>query len=153
MNLTLIVLLMLAAGYFIGKRSEKRHYQSIIVREKELSGLPAIASRMPPEDAMYQQHLVQGNIVVASDYFKSFLGELIKLFGGPVVPYEALLDRGRREALLRMKAAALEQQAQFVFNVKFETTTIGEGWLRSVEVLAYGTALSPKGSVNNATLV
>ncbi len=139
----LFFIALLLLGYIFGRRSEKRHYRSIIEREEALRDLPAIASRFPPKDAAYRQQLVQGNVVVASDFFKTFLAGLINLFGGSVVSYEALLDRARREALLRMKAEAQKQQAQLIFNVKFETTTIGEGRARSVEVLAYGTALTP----------
>lgn len=143
MSEVLLFIALVILGYTFGRRSEKRHYQSIIKRENELQSLPAIASRMPPKDGLYEQQLVQGNVVVASDFFKSFLAGLIDLFGGSVVSYEALLDRGRREALLRMKVAAKEQHAKLIFNVKFETTTIGDGWAQSVEVLAYGTALTP----------
>lgn len=56
-----------------------------------------------------------------------------------------MLDRGRREALLRMKAQAAGQGANAVFNIKLETSSLsqtdnGKGALGTVEVLAYGTA-------------
>ncbi|MFT6733724.1 MAG: hypothetical protein ACJAS9_001914 [Polaribacter sp.] len=37
------------------------------------------------------------------DYFKRFLAGLRNIFGGRVVTYESLVDRARREAILRMK--------------------------------------------------
>jgi uncharacterized protein YbjQ (UPF0145 family) len=55
-----------------------------------------------------------------------------------------LLDRARREAILRMKDTARRRGAQMVFNVKIETVSISKGRrdaVGSVEVLAYGTAL------------
>ena len=69
--------ILLLIGFGFGQVNERRHYRSIKKREEQLSGLPAIASRHPPVDRQYQQHLVSGNVVVASDYFKSFLASLV----------------------------------------------------------------------------
>lgn len=141
-------LVLLVVGYAFGSLAERRHYRSIQKQEVELNVLPAIASRYPPVDKPYQQQLVVGNVVIASDYFKSFLAGLVNFFGGAVVSYESLLDRARREALLRMKKQAKAVGAEYVFNVKYETTAVGGGRLASIEVLAYGTALTPhKGAV------
>lgn len=135
-------LLLLVIGYGFGRINERRHYRSIRKREQQLVSLPAIASRHPPVDKRYQQQLVSGNVVVASDYFKSFLASLVNVFGGQVKSFETLLDRGRREALLRLKEQALQQRATSVFNVKYETVRVG-GRVTTIEVLAYGTALIP----------
>ena len=90
-----------------------------------------------------------GGVVVASDYFKSFLAGLVNFFGGAVVSYESLIDRARREAMLRMKAEAKVLEAELIFNVKFETMTVGSGRTASVEVLAYGTALVPGKNIDS----
>jgi len=70
---------------------------------------------------------------------------LYLLIGGRVKPYESLLERGRREALLRMKEQALALNANLIVNVKIETAAISKGataqQIGCVEVLAYGTAL------------
>jgi len=136
-------LLALVLGYSFGKRAERKHLRSIIERENTMNKLPAIASRYPPNEPAYQQQLVAGNVVVASDYFKSFVAGLIGIFGGRVTPFESLLDRGRREAILRMKNEASQINAELVFNVKLETTRIATGRVGAIEVLAYGTALTP----------
>jgi uncharacterized protein YbjQ (UPF0145 family) len=133
----------LVLGYSFGKAAERKHLRSIIKRENTMNQLPAIASRYPPDDPAYKQHLVAGNVVVASDYFKSFVAGLIGIFGGRVTPFESLLDRGRREAILRMKQEAEKINAELVFNVKLETTRIATGRVGAIEVLAYGTALTP----------
>lgn len=141
-----IFLTLLALGYGFGQYAEKKHYQSIIGREADYNALPAIASRRPPTDVPYEQLLVTGNVVVSVDYFKRFLAVLRNLFGGRVTSYETLIDRARREALLRMKAQARSLGARMVFNVKYETASISKGQgnaIGSVEVLAYGTALIP----------
>ncbi len=134
---------LLVIAYWVGSYREKRHYQSIIKREYELNRLPAVNLKTPPE-GNFQHELVMGNVTISVDYFKRFLAALHAFFGGRVTSYETLLDRARREALLRMKAVASEKQALLVLNVKYETVSIFKGAgknIGSVEVLAYGTAL------------
>lgn len=141
---------LLVSGYLFGRLAEVRHQKSIVKRELGSQGLPVVASRYPPQDMAYDQVLVSGSVVIASDYFKSFMAGLINLFGGRVSPYESMLDRARREALLRMKAVAGEQQARYVFNVKYDTTRIAVGRVGAMEVLAYGTAMIPRPGVRSS---
>lgn len=139
------VLIMLVVAYFIGTYSEKRHYNSILKREKRLNSLPAVSLKTPPP-GYYEHELVQGNVTISVDYFKRFLAALHAFFGGRVTSYETLLDRARREALLRMKHEAEKRKAVLVLNVRYETCSIYKGKgnsVGSVEVLAYGTALTP----------
>jgi len=140
----ILFLTLLFLGYLFGQIAEKRHYKSIIEREKALNSLPAMGTRFPPTITHYSQVLVTGNTVISVDYFKRFLAALRNLFGGRVTSYESLLDRARRESLLRMKQQARNLGASYVFNVKYETASISKGrkqTIGSVEVLAYGTAL------------
>jgi uncharacterized protein YbjQ (UPF0145 family) len=140
----IIFLVLLALGYGFGRHAESKHYKSIIKREKELNSLPAIASKIPPaENRELNSQLVSGSVVISIDYFKRFIAGLRNIFGGRITSYETLLDRARREAILRMKAEAKKLNAEFVFNIKLETSSIhkGRGKIGSVEVLAYGTAL------------
>ncbi len=134
---------LLVLGYGFGQLSERRHYKSIQKREAVLTALPAVATKLPPA-GYYEQTMVMGSVVVASDYFKSFVASLVNIFGGRVRTFEPLLDRGRREAMLRLKQEAKKQGAEMVFNVKYETSRIG-GKVATIEVLAYGTALTSKG--------
>jgi len=106
MTQLIVFIVFLGCGFIFGQLAEKKHYKSIIKREKQTNHLPVIASRYPPESGSYHQQLIAGSVVVASDYFKSFTAGLINIFGGHVTPYESLLDRGRREAILRMKHEA-----------------------------------------------
>ncbi len=142
----LVVLVLLVSGYGFGRLAERRHYRSIIEREGRYNALPAIASRYPPPEPQYGQVLVTGSTVVSVDYFKRFLAALRSLFGGRITAYESLLDRARRESLLRMKERSAALGASMVFNVKYETASISKGAgnrIGSIEVLAYGTALIP----------
>lgn len=143
------VVALLILGYFFGRVAEQRHYKRIIRREAEMQYLPVVATRYPPVDREYRQQLVAGNVVIASDYFKSFLANLINIFGGRVTPFESMLDRARRESILRMKYDAIHLNAAYVFNVKFDTTRIATGKVAAMEVVAYGTAMIPVESVGN----
>ena len=136
---------LLVVAYWIGSYREKRHYQSIIKRENELNSLPAVNLKKIPA-GHYSHELVMGNVTISVDYFKRFLAALHAFFGGRVTSYETLLDRSRREAILRMKEMAKEKQAALILNVRYETVSIFKGAgksIGSVEVLAYGTALIP----------
>ena len=141
----IVFLVLLAIGYGFGRYAEAKHYKSIIKREKQLNSIPAIASKIPPaENRDINSQLVTGSVVISIDYFKRFIAGLRNIFGGRITSYETLLDRARREAILRMKAEAKKLNAQLVFNIKLETSSIHKGRgnsIGSVEVLAYGTAL------------
>lgn len=144
MSNLVITLILISLGYFFGRRAEKKHYKSIIAREQVMNSLPAMASRMPPQDGHYDQMLVSGNVVIANDYFKMFVSGLRNLFGGGMSSYETLLDRARREAVLRMKDEAKSLGAEAVFNVKYEASNISgqsKKKMPVIEVHAYGTAL------------
>ena len=143
----IVFLVLLTLGYGFGRWAEKRHFASIIEREELLRGLLTFSGRIPPQglgpvDAV----LVGGNVVISIDYFKRISATLRSLIGGRVMAYESLLERARREAILRMKQEARELGATMVFNIKLETASISKGRKRkvgAVEVLAYGTAIIP----------
>ena len=143
-----IVLALLCLGYGFGSYREKRHYKSIFEREEEFKNILLFEGRqLPAGQTLAGGHLVQGNVVISVDYFKMFVSGLRKLVGGRLRSYESLLDRGRREAVLRMKHDAHTKNAQQIFNVRFETSSISKGAqsnLGSIEVLVYGTAVSAK---------
>ena len=86
-------------------------------------------------------------MVVSVDYFKRFIAGLYLFFGGRVTSYEPLLDRARREAILRMKESCPE--AAQIINLRVETSLISKGAknkIGSVELLAYGTAIITESS-------
>ncbi len=140
----IITVVLVALGYFFGRRAENKHIKQLIEREAVMNALPAMASRIPPGDGEYDQMLVSGSVVIANDYFKSFVAGLRNIFGGKISTYETLLDRARREAVLRMKDQAKALGAEAVFNVKYEASNISGQYnkkLPILEVHAYGTAL------------
>ncbi|MEE9309695.1 MAG: heavy metal-binding domain-containing protein [Cocleimonas sp.] len=141
----IITVVLVTLGYFFGRRAENKHFKQLIEREAVMNALPAMASRIPPGDGEYDQVLVSGSVVIANDYFKTFVAGLRNLFGGGISTYETLLDRARREAVLRMKDQAKALGAEAVFNVKYETSNISGQYSKKLPILevhAYGTALT-----------
>lgn len=146
----IVFLVLLALGYGCGQYAERQHFRSIIEREKALRSLLCFSERQVPlRDTPVQAQLVAGSVVVSVDYFKRFVAGLRSLIGGRLTSYESLLERARREALLRMKEEAQALGAESVWNVRLETASISDGaaqQIGSVEVVAYGTALVPVGN-------
>lgn len=138
-----IIILAMITGSIL----EKKHYESIHEREEKFKNLPAIPSAdFEFEHPVAETRMVCGSVVISIDYFKKFLANLRNIFGGRVTSYESLLDRGRREAILRMKEDF--PAADIIVNLRIETSSISKGStnsknnsLGSVEVLSYGTAV------------
>jgi uncharacterized protein YbjQ (UPF0145 family) len=141
-----VFLLLLVFGFIFGRYAERKHYRSIWQREDELRHVLVLNLRFPPPGMLrHDGELVSGNVVISVDYFKTVVAGLRSLVGGRISVYESLLDRARREAILRMQAQAAKLGAEMVINMKFETSRVSGNAGRSIgsiEVLAYGTALS-----------
>ncbi|MCQ9205417.1 MAG: YbjQ family protein [Omnitrophica bacterium] len=140
----IIFIITLSVTYFIGTTViEKKHYRSIIERERKFLQLPAVTTQDILDREIQSACMVCGSVVISIDYFKKFLAGLKNIFGGELSSFETVLDRSRREAILRMKETA--KGAQIIINTRIETSTIGKSDQRKSvgcsEVLAYGTAI------------
>ena len=138
---------LLAITYLIGSRVERRHQHDLRQREVRSRNFPVLTFQTPPADWQIEEAtLVTGSVVISIDYFKRFLAGLRGLVGGRIAAYESLLDRARREALLRLKEEAFEAGYRAVVNVRLETSRLASSNRRGqgtsgIEVLAFGTAL------------
>ncbi len=142
-----IPILVLVTAYFIGTRIEKKHFKSIRDREAKAHGFPVVSFDTMPDDwKVSTSDMVSGSIVVSLDYFKRVIAGLKGLVGGRIKTYEPLLERARREAILRMTEEAQQQGFDAIFNVRLETSRLanasrdGKG-IAGVEMLAFGTAV------------
>lgn len=133
--------------YFVGGAIERRHFAHIERREKALASFPVTTFETLPEQWQADRvALVGGSVVVSLDYFKRFVAGLRALFGGRIRTYEPLLDRGRREAVLRMIEDARGRGFDAVINVRLETSRLansrrdGDG-TAGIEILAFGTGI------------
>lgn len=151
-DLVLVVLIyglpifLAAFGLVVGGILERRHFASIREREKRYAALPVFPTRSADADRKVADgHLVVASIVVSLDYFKKILAAFRNIFGGNVRSYESLLDRAKREAILRLKEQATGCDA--IINLRLETSNLASTQSRKkkgiggVEVIAYGTAI------------
>ena len=68
------------------------------------------------------------------------LATIQNFFGGRLVNYESVVERARREAMVRLKQEAHRMGANQIMGVRLSTTELGmQGGM--VEVFAYGTAI------------
>lgn len=149
----------LLAGYGFGRYFEWNHFESLREREDGFGRrVPLLNIKRPPmADPPPSTQLVLGSVVISVDYFKRLLATIRLLFGGNLGSYESLVERARREALLRMREKAAALGATMVVNVRLETASIskgiGQNAIGSVEALAYGTAVlpSPSSALNAET--
>ena len=147
-NLGIPVLLIIAA-LITGTVLEKRHFRSIDKREALLKNTVVLNGKEYPKDIpIAYASFVSGSVVISYDYFKRFLAGLRQIFGGEIKSYLSLIDRGRREAILRMKEKCPD--ANLIVNIRLETSSISKGrrkrGLGTIEVFAYGTAIKFAGS-------
>ena len=142
----ILFLVILTVAYFVGTTVERMHYHEINEREAELLTLLVVTSEnICEEDDIVDAKLIYGSVVISLDYFKRFLAKLRNIFGGELSSYASLIDRGRREAILRMKESCPEADA--FLNLRIETSTISSGKGKSVgcvELVAFSTAVQFK---------
>lgn len=141
----LIFLGLVLLGFSVGSWREQQHYADLKLRERKVRHLSTVNFGAKNDEVTAKAAtLLIGSVVISPDYFKMVIASLINLVGGRVTVYETLLDRARREALLRLKEKAIAWGATQVLNVRFETANINAEQSKgiiSIEVIAYGTAI------------
>jgi len=120
-------ILLIGVGYVAGSIAERRHLARLADRERkngpflvtQLKSFPACA-----ENELAPQ-MVVGEVVIASDYFKTFLASLRRIFGGEVRSFHSLLSRARREATQRVVEQSRELGYNAICNLRIETADVG----------------------------
>ena len=140
--------LMLLGAWISGGILERRHLKNLLLLESGSRGMLTVTIEdLPPDWHVESCELVMGNVVISQDYFKRFAASIKRIFGGNIRVLETLLERARREALIRMKGVAHARGYDTIINVRIETATLasarrdGKG-TAGVEILAFGTAIS-----------
>jgi uncharacterized protein YbjQ (UPF0145 family) len=144
-----IPIALLALGLFAGGYAERRHIRSLQQREAAtrdmlVTQIKSFPGHVPGTNS---PQVILAEVVIASDYLKTFLAGIRSFFGGEVGSYQTLLDRARREATQRILEQARRQGYNAVCNLRLETADIGgnsvtQGKNRMVmaAILASGTA-------------
>ncbi len=121
------ILILIVVGFVAGTFAERRHLARLEERERgngqflvtQLKSFPAFAkNELAPQ-------MVVGEVVVASDYFKSFLAKMRGIFGGEVRSFHSLLSRARREATQRLVEQSRELGYNAICNLRIETADVG----------------------------
>jgi uncharacterized protein YbjQ (UPF0145 family) len=143
----LITPVMLLGAWLTGSLIGRRHLRTLLLLESGSRRVLAVTVEdLPPDWHVESCELVMGNVVISQDYFKRVAAGIKGVFGGNIGVFEPLLERARREALIRMKAVAHARGYDTIINVRLETATMantrGDGkGTAGVEILAFGTAV------------
>ena len=141
-----LALALLILTFVTGKYIERRHFLALQKKETLLKKKMLVVNikNNPQEWNISESKLCMGEVVVGCSYFKRVIAKLKMIFGGRIPTLETLVERARREAVLRMMESAKSAGANLILNVRIETSTIGRGHgnkgISCVEAIAYGTA-------------
>ncbi|PKF36255.1 YbjQ family protein [Acinetobacter proteolyticus] len=133
-----LFLILFSVGWGFGRHIEQKHLRELDQREKQFAHIRIDTNRFV-ETTAYGQ-MISSNVVISHDYFKYVLATIRNFFGGRLVSYESVVERARREAVIRLKQEAHAMGANHIMGVRLSTTELGmQGGM--VEVFAYGTAI------------
>ena len=112
--------------YLVGKHLEDTHLSDLEARERALAHMLVTDLRaFPMMDAQPKPPvMVTGEAVLAADAFKSWLLSWRSLFGGEAKSFRKLMDRSRREALMRLLEEAHRQGYNAVCNVRYDSADL-----------------------------
>ncbi len=136
------LIVLFVVGWFFGSRHERQHLAQLSIAEQSLSHIIVSSERFyrPKLAAGSEGELVLGSVVIAQDYFKMIIARVLSIFGKNLTTYETLLDRARREAIVRMRTEAKAKGYNHIYGLRLEVSNINQ--LGSmVEAIAYGTAV------------
>lgn len=133
-----IFVILFAVGWGFGRNAERKHLNELEIQEKRLAYICLDSSRFKTSEQLGQ--MVSSNVVISHDYFKYVIANIQNFFGGRLSSYEMVVERARREAIVRLKLEAEKVGATQILGLRLSTTELGmDGGM--VEVFAYGTAI------------
>lgn len=135
-----VFLILFFIGWGFGRHIERNHLKQLDEKEQRLAHILLDTSRFKSSNAHGQ--LLISNVVISHDYFKMVWAAIHNFFGGRLTTYESVVERARREAVIRLKLQAEQLGATQLLGLRLSTTEIGmQGGM--VEVFAYATAIIP----------
>ncbi len=140
-------LILVPLGFIFGRFSEKKHLKSLEEREDRNSKILVtdLKSFTMLSSTDQRAEMLIGEVTIATDYYKSFVGKLRNFFGGEMIGFETLKMRARREATMKIIEQAQEKGFNAICNLRLETADIGGSTLSrksaiTVSILASATA-------------
>ncbi|QXR20106.1 YbjQ family protein [Acinetobacter variabilis] len=136
-----IFAILFSVGFGFGRFNERKHLQYLDEQEQRLAYIRVNNSRFI--ESTLPGHMISSNVVISHDYFKYAIANVQNMLGGRLTSYESVVERARREAIIRLKLEAEKMGADQIMGVRLSTTELGMQGGR-VEVFAYGTAIQAK---------
>lgn len=138
-----ITLVLFFIGWGFGRFIEQKNLRELDEKERLLSHIYIDTNKF--QTSNHQGQLISSNVVISHDYFKYIIAQIQNFFGGRLTTYESVVERARREAIVRLKQEAEKVGAKQIMGLRLSTTELGmQGGM--VEVFAYGTAISTHSS-------
>lgn len=122
-----IVTFLLMLGLIAGTIAERSHLRELA--ERELANGPFLITQLKSFPAYapggHVPQLIVAEAAISSDYFRSFLASLRRLFGGEMKSFHKLLQRARREATQKVIEQARQLGYNAVCNLRLESADVG----------------------------
>ncbi|QJB49263.1 YbjQ family protein [Acinetobacter lwoffii] len=134
----IIFAILFCVGFGFGRYNEGKHFRYLDEQEQRLAYIRVNNSRFAVSG--YSGQMISSNVVISHDYFKYAIANVQNILGGRLTSYESVVERARREAIVRLKLEAEKIGATQIMGIRLSTTELGmQGGM--VEVFAYGTAI------------
>jgi len=134
----IIFAILFSVGFGFGRYNERKHFRYLDEKEQRLVYILVNNSRFVVSE--YSGQMISSNVVISHDYFKYAITNVQNMLGGRLTSYESVVERARREAIVRLKLEAEKIGATQIMGIRLSTTELGmQGGM--VEVFAYGTAI------------
>ena len=134
----IIFAILFSVGFGFGRYNEGKHFRHLDEQEQRLAYIRVNNSRFVVSE--YSGQMISSNVVISHDYFKYAIANVQNMLGGRLTSYESVVERARREAIVRLKLEAEKIGATQIMGIRLSTTELGmQGGM--VEVFAYGTAI------------
>lgn len=141
----LMAIVLFMIGWYFGTRAERRHLATLADDEHRYRHITVSSERFYEPPHASESMLVVGSVVIAQDYFKTVVARVLSLFGKNLTVYESLLERARREAVVRAKSQAASGGFCALYGLRFEMTEVDGG----IEMLAYAVAVRQMTDLEN----
>lgn len=125
-QLALFLVPLIICGLIIGGIMERKHLRRLAEHENTTSDfLVTQLKSFPMGDGTGTPQMVTSEVVIASDYLKSFLSKWRNVFGGEMKSFQRMQQRAKREAILRLVEQAQSQGYNAICNVRISGADIG----------------------------
>lgn len=123
----ILVLTLLIVGFIAGRMADRRHLRALSEREAMASGFLQSNLRSFPGGAAPDPAptIVVSEVAISTDYFKTFVAGIKKIIGGELRTYESLMQRARREAVMRLIEQATARGYDAICNIRIEGICLG----------------------------